>query len=136
MGSPLKCMICLGAIDQGTWPMRAPLPGDREFTPVARLWRVMEHVWIELEMSPFGQSRDRPCRFDSNVRVSSARSARKFGLPRPSDLADPTNVGHFSVRPDCFKMAEVSLENVAGFLLVGLLIRALCRRSDACHRSR
>ena len=115
MGSPLKCVISLGKCDQGTLHLAEAVHPYLEAAS-AHLSRdyggSMAHLLIELEMSPV-QADVRPAawRFRFQRRVSSSREERLLGLPARE------NVGHFSVRPDYFRLAEVALEDVPGFLL-------------------
>lgn len=120
MGSPLDCVISISATDQGTEHLAEAV---RPYLEIASAYLcrdyggLMEHLWIDLEMSP-GRADMRPAwSFRFQRQVSLARSAKQFGLPVPSGANDPKNVGHFSVRPDYFKLAEVPLDNVPGFLL-------------------
>jgi hypothetical protein len=77
----------------------------------------MEHLWIDLEMSPGRADSRSAWSFRFQHRVSRARSVRQWGLPAPSGGDEPKNVGHFSVRPDYFKLAQILPDHVPAFLL-------------------
>jgi hypothetical protein len=120
MGSPLNCVISISETDQGTEYLAEAV---RPHLEVASAYMsrdyggLMEHLWIDLEMSPGRADSRSTWSFRFQHRVSLARSARQWGLPAPSGVDDPKNVGYFSVRPDYFKLAEIPLENVPAFLL-------------------
>ena len=111
-------MIHVGKIDQGSEYLAAAVQQHLEVAS-AHLSRdyggVMEHLWIELQMSPVEADKGPPRPFRFQRRVSIAGPAKRLTLPPPP--ADPTNVGHFSIQPDYFKLAEVPLDNVPVFLL-------------------
>jgi hypothetical protein len=120
MGSPLDCRISIDATDQGTEHLAEAVRPylERASAYLSRDYGgLMEHLWIDLEMSPIRADIRPAWSFRFQRRVSLARSAKQFGLPVLSDEDDPKNVGHFSVRPDYFKLAEVPLDNVHDFLL-------------------
>jgi hypothetical protein len=120
MGSSLNCRISIDATDQGTEHLAEAVRPylERASAYLSRNYGgLMEHLWIDLEMSPVRADIRPAWSFRFQRRVSLARSAKQFGLPVLSDEVDPKNVGHFSVRPDYFKLAEVPLDNVPGFLL-------------------
>jgi hypothetical protein len=74
----------------------------------------MEHLWINLELSP-GEADHRPAwGFRFQKRVAPPRELAAFKLP------DSFNVGHYSVRPDYFALAQVDMESIPAYI-AGLL---------------
>jgi len=77
----------------------------------------MEHLWIDLELCP-SSADHRPQRtFRFQKRVAPMNNLKRLGLPVPLNAVDLTNVGHFSVRPDYFELAQVPLSDVSPYLL-------------------
>jgi hypothetical protein len=118
--SPLNCVIGIGETDQGTEHLAEAVRPYLELASayVSRDYGGwMEHLWIDLEMSPGRADSRSAWSFRFQHRVSLARSARQWGLPAPSGGDEPKNVGHFSVRPDYFKLAQILPDHVPAFLL-------------------
>lgn len=71
----------------------------------------MEHLWIDLELSPGDADvRERfPFRFQK--RVAAPRALSALGAK------EHLNVGHFSVRPDYFDLARVPMSDVGCYLM-------------------
>jgi hypothetical protein len=74
---------------------------------------MMEHLWIDLELIEHHARVDggprHPFRFQKRV---SGRS--RFGLP---PQPDSFNVGHFSVRPDFFRLKALSIDQAIPYVL-------------------
>ena len=87
-------MIHVGKIDQGSEYLAAAVQQHLEVAS-AHLSRdyggVMEHLWIELQMSPVEADKGPPRPFRFQRRVSIAGPAKRLTLPPPP--SDPTNVG-------------------------------------------
>ena len=71
----------------------------------------MEHLWIDLELSPGAADLRPPHPFRFQKRVASPRELAAFGS------REYFNVGHYSVRPDYFTLAKVALPDLACHLL-------------------
>lgn len=106
--------IGVGKSDQGTEHIVAIVQPQLETLSQALAGDhggTMNHLWIDLELSPG----------DSDRRLSwPFQFQRKVVPPRAlaaSNSATFHNVGHFSVRPDYFALAKVPTENVSCYLL-------------------
>jgi hypothetical protein len=124
----MECIISVDAVDQGTMQVANQLhPHLRQLS--ARLCNdyggMMEHLWIGLELCPGLADRRPPSAFRFQKRVSRINAAKSWGLPVAPGAVDPTNVGHFSVRPDYFKLARVPLESVAAYLLDAIYLDSI-----------
>lgn len=71
----------------------------------------MEHLWVELELVPGDAEQRSAWSFRFQKRVSPRPLAA--GLPK----VEYYNVGHYSVRPDYFALAQVAPENVSRYLM-------------------
>lgn len=81
----------------------------------------MQHLWIDVELSPSHADSRPPWPFRFQKRVSLARSARRWGLPAPTE-PDPLDVGHFGVRPDYPQLAATPLAELPAYV-IGLVHR-------------
>jgi hypothetical protein len=120
----MECLITIPVVDQGIEHLADVLrPHLEELS--RRLSREygghMQHLWIDLELSPSHEDLRPPWPFRFQKRVGVASIARRYGLPVP-DAPDPTNVGHFSVRPGVAELADVELQDVPAHL-IGLIHR-------------
>ena len=71
----------------------------------------MNHLWIDLELCPVVADRRPAFAFRFQKRVVTPRELRAFGTQ------EFCNVGHYSVRPDYYKLAQVPLDDVACYLM-------------------
>jgi hypothetical protein len=95
-------------ITEGVWPhldrLSAALTGE--------YGGPMEHLWIELELVPGRADQREPLPFRFQKRVAPrGRDLRLLGA------TEQFNVGHFSVRPDFFELARISLPHVPCYLM-------------------
>jgi hypothetical protein len=116
----MDCSIGIDAVDQGTTHIADEVQPHLEQLS-ARLSNdyggLMEHLWVSLELCPAHADGRPPWTFRFQKRVSRKNGAKHLGLPIAPDAVDPKNVGHFSVRPDYFELAQVPLNGVAAYLL-------------------
>jgi hypothetical protein len=70
----------------------------------------MEHLWIDLELCPADADRRPPRAFRFQKRVAPPRVLAAF------EPVHSLNVGHYSVRPDYFALAQVDLEWVPAYI--------------------
>lgn len=116
----MECSIGIDAVDQGTAHIADQVRPHLEQLS-ARLSKnyggLMERLWISLELCPTRADQRRPWAFRFQKHVSRLNSAKRLGLPVAPDAFDPTNVGHFSVRPDFLELAKVPLHLVNAYLL-------------------
>lgn len=115
----MECSIGITAEDQGTEHIAEVLRPHLESLS-QRLSRDyggwMEHLWISVEMCPAHADQRPPWPFCFQKRVSRSNAAKSFGLPIPGS-EDPTNVGHFSVRPDYAELATVDLREIPVYVI-------------------
>jgi hypothetical protein len=120
----MECLIAVPVVDQGIEHLADVLQPHLEELS-RRLSREyggrMLHLWIDVELSPSHQDLRPPWPFRLQKRVSLARFARRHGLPVP-DAPDPTNVGHFSVRPGPAELADIELHDIPAHV-IGLIHR-------------
>lgn len=77
----------------------------------------LEHLWIDLELSPVKMDRRSPYsfRFQRVVKPQGHLIGKKL-LAR-LNIEPSHNVGHYSVQPDYFALAEIPLENISSYVL-------------------
>ena len=131
VGSLLNCMINIDAIDQGTEylaeAMRPYL--ERASAYLSRDYGgLMEHLWIDLEMSP-GRADIRPARPFRFQHPAPGRPtcwcSGSSAVDRPSDEASKTRLSHFAkAEPRVLASAAMSYENSSVRRLGYLLDRA------------
>jgi len=116
----MECSISIGCVDQGTTHIADQVRPHLEQLS-GRLCQgysgLMEHLWINLELCPSNADHRPPWTFRFQKRVARKNNLKRLGLPIPLHAVDPTNVGHFSVRPDYFELAQVPLSGVSAYLL-------------------
>ena len=110
----MDVLISASRIDQGTEHLAAlvrPHLDGLNSTLSGQYGGPMNHLWIELELSP-GHADYRPAfAFRFQKRVVTPKEMRAFGTQ------EFFNVGHYSVRPDYFELARVPLDDVRCYLL-------------------
>jgi hypothetical protein len=74
---------------------------------------VIEHLWIDFELSPTLSDERGPYRFRFQKKVGGKTPDKLTGLPRVVH----ENVGHYSVRPDFHELLSVSHESVVSYVL-------------------
>jgi hypothetical protein len=110
----MKVVISAPKQDQGTGhiaeAMHAPL---RQLSAAVSgdYGGSMEHLWVELELVPGDADRRSAWSFRFQKHVSPKPLAA--GLPK----VEYHNVGHYSVRPDYFALAQVAPEDVSRYLM-------------------
>jgi hypothetical protein len=116
----VECSIFIGVQDQGTAHIASVVRPYLEVAS-ARLSRdyggEIEHLWIDIELSPSRADRTRTWPFRFQRRVSMRNAAKASGLPLRVDCPDSTNVGHFGARPDYFELAGTELERTPAYIL-------------------
>jgi hypothetical protein len=116
----MECSIGIDAVDQGTTHIADevhPHLGQLGARLSNDYGGLIEHLWISLELCPAHADQRPPWTFRFQKRVSRTNGAKRLGLPIAPDAVDPKNVGHFSVRPDYFELAQVPLDGVSAYLL-------------------
>jgi hypothetical protein len=71
----------------------------------------MEHLWVDLELSPGDADRRPPFPFRFQKRVAPSREFKALGAK------EYFNVGHYGVRPDYFALAKVEPSDVVCYLM-------------------
>ena len=109
--------IFVGKSDQGTEHIREII--DPTLTALGPLVSgeyggPMERLSIEFELCPVAADHEPPWPFRFQKRVAPPRELAAFKLEHR------LNVGHYSVRPDYFALAQVSLEKLPAYV-AGLL---------------
>jgi hypothetical protein len=116
----MECSISVAGEDQGTAHIAEALRPYLESLSL-RLSRdyggSMQHLWIDVEMCPAHADRRLPWSFRFQKRVSRARTAKLFRVPKPDGAADFLNVGHYSVRPDYAELAELQLREISAYVI-------------------
>ena len=71
----------------------------------------MQHLWIDLQLSPAAADRRPVATFRLQKRVVTPRELRAFGTEEFFE------VGHYQVRPDYDELARVPLDEIACYLM-------------------
>jgi hypothetical protein len=71
----------------------------------------MEHLWVDLELIPGRADVRGAFSFRFQKRVAPSRDLKSLGAK------EQFNVGHFSVRPDYFALAQIAPEEVPCYLM-------------------
>jgi hypothetical protein len=110
----MEVLVHASEFDQGTehiaQAVRAPLDRLSLFL-TGEYGGPMRHLWIHLELVPARADEREPFAFRFQRRVAPPRELK------PLSATEHFNVGHFSVRPDYFVLARVSLSDVPCYLM-------------------
>lgn len=110
----MEVLIGATKCDQGTEHLAAlvrPYLEDLSAALSGEYGGPMDHLWIELELSPGDADVRPPFPFRFQKRVRTPRELRAFGE------REFFNVGNYSVRPDYFDLARVPLDEVPSYLM-------------------
>jgi hypothetical protein len=121
----MEVLVGATKFDQGTEHLAALIRSHLEELSTALSGEYggpMDHLWIELELSP-GNADVRPAfPFRFQKRVRTPRELRAFGE------REFFNVGNYSVRPDYCELARVPLDDVPCYLMSLLYESTECLR--------